>query len=132
MTSQHQGSNRLALSFSKRLAIRAGRLAIPDRIFHQHSMLERDAGSASGPVLVIGVHQQGLTGLLAWTVGLAFVVTAGYYMAKDWLGRKSATGDSRNGEGSHGPPQVKVFALFLLIAILVFALLLATHFVPGT
>ena len=86
----------------------------------------------SGPLLIGVVHQQGLLGLLAWTVGLAFVVTAGYYAAKGQLPRKSPTRVSRDGEQSQGPSQVKVYALFLLIAIIAFALLLATHFVPGT
>jgi hypothetical protein len=86
----------------------------------------------SGPLLIGVVHQQGLTGLLAWTVALASVVTAGYYIAKDRLRPKSATGYSRNDEQNEDPSQAKVFGLFLLIAVLVFALLLATHFVPGT
>jgi hypothetical protein len=86
----------------------------------------------SGPLLVTTVRQTGFLGLLAWTVGLAFVVTAGYYIAKDRLGRRSAIGGSHDSDASQGPSQVRVFGLFLLIAILVFALLLATHFVSGT
>jgi hypothetical protein len=78
------------------------------------------------------VHEHGLLGLLAWTVALAAVVTAGYYMAKDRLGRRSAIDGSRDSDPSQGPSQVRVFGLFLMIAILVFALLLATHFVPET
>ena len=85
-----------------------------------------------GPLLGFPVHQNGLLGLLAWTVALACVVTAAYYAAKGQLLRKSPAATSRDGEQSQGPTQVKVFGLFLLIAVLVFALLLATHFVPGT
>lgn len=86
----------------------------------------------SGPLLIpTPVHSQGLLGLLAWTVALAFIVTAAYYTAKSRLLRKSPTAASDRGQGQD-PSQVKVFGLFFLIAVVVFALLLATHFVPGT
>jgi len=86
----------------------------------------------SGPVLIGGIHGQGLPALLAWTVGLAAVLTAGYYAARGQLLPNSPTRVSRGGGRSQDPSQVQVFGLFLLIAVLVFALLLATHFVPGT
>ena len=86
----------------------------------------------SGPVLIGGIHGQGLPGLLAWTVGLAAVLTGGYYAAKGQLLRNSPTRTSSGAEKSQDPSQAQVFGLFLLIAVLVFALLLATHFVPGT
>jgi hypothetical protein len=79
-------------------------------------------------VLAMQVRQYGgLPGLLGWTVGLAFALTAAYYAAKGQLFRRSP-----NGEQRQGPSQVRVFGLFLLIAVVMFALLLATHFVPGT
>lgn len=82
----------------------------------------------SGPVLSVQVRQyRGLLGLLVWTVGLAFVLTAAYYAAKGQLLRRSP-----NGEQEQGPSQARVFGLFGLVAVVVFALLLATHFVPGT
>ena len=69
----------------------------------------------------------GLVGLVVWTVGLAFVLTVAYYAAKGQLLRRFPNGDE-----SQGPSQMRVFRLFVLIAVVVFALLLATHFVPGT
>lgn len=85
-------------------------------------------GQLSRSLLTMQVRQYGgLLGLLVWTVGLAFVLTLAYYAAKGQLLRRAS-----NGEQRQGPPQVRVFGLFLLIAVVVFALLLATHFVPGT
>lgn len=69
----------------------------------------------------------GLVGLLAWTVALSCVLTAAYYAAKGQLNRSS-----QNGEPAQRPTQIQVFGLFFLIAVPMFALLLATHFVPGT
>ena len=88
--------------------------------------------AVSGPLLGFPVYEHGLLGLLVWTVLLASVVTAAYYAAKGQLLRKSLTGISRDSGRSPDPSQVKVFGLFVLIAVLVFALLLATHFVPET
>ena len=82
--------------------------------------------------LIILVHQQGLLGLLAWTVELALLLTAGYYAAKGQLLQRPPSEESRHLAASQGPSQIKVSGLFFLIAVLVFALLLATHFVPGT
>ena len=85
----------------------------------------------SGPALIFVGRATGLLGLLAWTVGLASVLTAAYFTAKAWLRRSPAVGASGH-EPDQDPSQVRVFGLFLLIAILVFTLLLATHFVPAT
>jgi hypothetical protein len=88
--------------------------------------------SLSALLFITVARQYGLLGVLSCTAVLAFVVTAGYYWTKDRLGRNSAVGVSPNGDSNRGPSQLQVFGLFFLIAILVFALLLATHFVAGT
>lgn len=73
------------------------------------------------------IPREGLLALLWWTVMLAFVITAGYYWVKMRLGRASKTAKKAD-----GPSQMRVVGLFVMVAILVFGFLLATHLVPAT